>query len=317
MIETGGYIADYIDRLNCDYRCLELLEQARWPNGFVCPRCSCMRGYRITEYKLIQCASCKYQASATSGTIFHKSKIPLRKWFWAILLILTDKSGVSALRLQRLLEISYKTALLMLRKLRAVMSMENSKISNEAIEVMQAKLGKNDQSALQRVALLLAEQSCSSTHTEKRSTNNTALERTDKVQAILAVDANCVRSRRKAESSPLIDPLSQLRLKGTIALLRKFFLGTFHHYCYQHMQLYLDEFSYRSRQTDTVESIQEFLVQSCHTKVTLVTKLLIHSRKRKIIKPEPEQIKSAIISESISMYEAKVTMLTPKQSLSA
>ena len=54
----------------------------------------------------------------TAGTIMHGSHTPLRKWFWAICMVARDKRGVSALRLQRELSVSYPTAWLMLRKIR-------------------------------------------------------------------------------------------------------------------------------------------------------------------------------------------------------
>jgi len=52
----------------------------------------------------------------------HRSHIPLRKWFWAICLCVTDKRGRSALLLSRDLQIGYRAAWLMLHKLRDAMS---------------------------------------------------------------------------------------------------------------------------------------------------------------------------------------------------
>src|SRR5690348_7696730 len=58
----------------------------------------------------------------TSGTVLHRTKIPLTHWFWAAYLITTDKRGVSALLLQRQLGLSrYETAWMMLHKLRRAM----------------------------------------------------------------------------------------------------------------------------------------------------------------------------------------------------
>ena len=69
-----------------------------------------------------QCAKCRYQVSLTSGTILHRTKIPLTQWFWAAYLMTTDKRGVSALLLQRQLGLSrYETAWMMLHKLRRAM----------------------------------------------------------------------------------------------------------------------------------------------------------------------------------------------------
>jgi transposase-like protein len=69
-----------------------------------------------------QCGKCRYQVSLTSGTILHRTKIPLTHWFWAAYLMTIDKRGVSALLLQRQLGLTcYETAWMMLHKLRRAM----------------------------------------------------------------------------------------------------------------------------------------------------------------------------------------------------
>jgi hypothetical protein len=61
-----------------------------------------------------------------SGTIFHGSHLPLLKWFWALYLIGTDKGSISALRLSKLIEVNWKTARLMLKRLRAAVGHRDS-----------------------------------------------------------------------------------------------------------------------------------------------------------------------------------------------
>ena len=71
---------------------------------------------------LFQCSACKYQVSVTAGTIFHKTRTPLVKWFWMIFMMARQKSGVSMLSLQRMLGIrSYKTVWTMGHKIRKAM----------------------------------------------------------------------------------------------------------------------------------------------------------------------------------------------------
>jgi transposase-like protein len=103
--------------------CWKHLVKLRWPDGFVCPRCGHDKAGFHSKRKLHQCKGCRYQASATAGTIFHKTKIPLRKWFWFIFLMSSQKTGVSIQGLQRLLGIkSYKTAWSMAHKVRKAMA---------------------------------------------------------------------------------------------------------------------------------------------------------------------------------------------------
>ena len=98
--------------------CEAYLEQCRWPDGFRCPECEATRAYRLERQRRWQCAKCRHQASLTSGTVLDNTKTPLTVWFWAAFVMATDKRGVSALLLQDQLGVSYKTAWLLLHKLR-------------------------------------------------------------------------------------------------------------------------------------------------------------------------------------------------------
>ena len=100
--------------------CERLLYEWRWPRGFRCPRCEANQATRLAGRRQYQCRGCKYQVSVTAGTALHKSKLPLRVWFWAIFLVARHKKSVSALQLQHDLGLgSYRTAWLLLHKIRA------------------------------------------------------------------------------------------------------------------------------------------------------------------------------------------------------
>lgn len=92
-----------------------------WPEGFVCPQCEQKHAWEM-QRGLYWCRSCDYQASVTAGTLFHDSHKPLRLWFEAMWYVTNQKSGVSALGLQRVLGLgSYHTAWNWLHKLRRAM----------------------------------------------------------------------------------------------------------------------------------------------------------------------------------------------------
>lgn len=103
-------------------RCWEHLRRVRWPRGFVCPRCGGdSRGY-MRARRLDECRVCGYQGSVTAGTIFHKARVPLTDWFWAIYRMSQGKKGVSALQLGKEIGVSYPTAWLMAHKIRKAMA---------------------------------------------------------------------------------------------------------------------------------------------------------------------------------------------------
>jgi transposase-like protein len=104
-------------------KCWNYLVQKRWLNGFVCPNCQHDQSYFIRNRQLFQCLNCHKQVSVISNTIFHKTRTPLQKWFWAIYLVAQPKKGISALQLMKFLGLgSYKTAWSMLHKIRKAMA---------------------------------------------------------------------------------------------------------------------------------------------------------------------------------------------------
>lgn len=104
-----------------DADCLDYLEWLRWPEGFVCPKCANPGGWAVADGRY-KCASCGARTSVTAGTLFDRRRTPLTVWFTACWMFAAQKDGVSALSLQRSLEIgSYPTAWAMLHRLRSVL----------------------------------------------------------------------------------------------------------------------------------------------------------------------------------------------------
>jgi transposase-like protein len=104
-----------------DDACRAYLARLRWPEGFCCPDCGSGEAWE-TSRGLWMCRSCGRQTSVTAGTIFHRTRYPLRTWFAAAWFVCSQKTGASALGLQRVLGFgSYETAWTWLHKLRRAM----------------------------------------------------------------------------------------------------------------------------------------------------------------------------------------------------
>ena len=104
-----------------DGACLDYLDWLRWPSGFICPRCASVVGWRTGDGRW-SCGGCRRRVSATAGTIFHRTRTPLTVWFAAAWQMTSQKQGVSALGMQRVLGMgSYQTAWAMLHRFRSVM----------------------------------------------------------------------------------------------------------------------------------------------------------------------------------------------------
>ena len=95
---------------------------------------------------LWQCSACALQTSVTAGTVMHRTRIPLRTWFWAAYLVATHHPGISAKQLQRQLGLSrYETAWLILQKLRrAVVAPEREPLKGE-VEIDDFWLGGHEE----------------------------------------------------------------------------------------------------------------------------------------------------------------------------
>jgi transposase-like protein len=104
-----------------DVACLDYLAGLRWPEGFVCPGCGGGEYWR-TSTALWMCQGCARRTSVTAGTIFHRTRTPLSTWFAAVWFVTSQKNGISAQGLQRVLGFkSYETAWAWMHKLRRAM----------------------------------------------------------------------------------------------------------------------------------------------------------------------------------------------------
>lgn len=101
--------------------CVRHLEQLRWPNGIICPRCGSSRKiHRISRNFMYKCSDCVSQFSVRKGTIFEESRLPLRKWFAAAWLVTANRKGISSCQLAREIDVTQKTAWFVLARLREV-----------------------------------------------------------------------------------------------------------------------------------------------------------------------------------------------------
>jgi transposase-like protein len=115
-------LLDFQARFPSESACREYLVKMRWPEGARCDTCESTKLDLIKTRQVYECRGCRRQISATAGTIFHKSRIPLQKWFWAIFLMATSKKGTSMLYLQQQLGIkSYRATWMMGHKIRSAM----------------------------------------------------------------------------------------------------------------------------------------------------------------------------------------------------
>ena len=132
-----------------DDQCREFLEGSRWPDGPVCPKCGKDNPYRIERRSktknvvksLYRCRACRKDYTATVGTIFEDSKIPLQKWFATIYLMASSKKGMSAHQIHRQLEVGYRSAWFMCHRIREAMKSKDFTPLKGVVEADETYIG--------------------------------------------------------------------------------------------------------------------------------------------------------------------------------
>lgn len=134
-------VLDFEARFPDERSCWEFLWGAKWPRGFRCDRCAATKAYFVIERGLEQCAGCGRQASVTSGTMFHRCRAELRKWFRAILEFVVRKHGCNALDIQRIVGVSEPTAWRWLQKIREAMGRRPKALLSGDVEADETYVG--------------------------------------------------------------------------------------------------------------------------------------------------------------------------------
>jgi len=258
-------------------------EARRWPDGPVCPHCGVvgeateMQG-KTTRPGLYNCRACDKPFSATIGTIFERSHIPMHKWLLAVYLMAASKKGISAQQLFRTLGFgSYRTAWFMAHRIRESMR-----------ELGMPPLGGTGKTAEADEAFVGGRET--NKHKKVRSKQHTGgfggkeavfsiVERGGKVRShhVPSVSAKTLRPILEAQldknSVLMTDGEGQYRLLGPMyadhkvvnhrigeyvrgdahtntvesyfATLKRGINGTYHHVSQQHLKRYLCEFDFR------------------------------------------------------------------------
>ena len=256
------------ERFATDQACREYLFALRWPQGFVCPRCGGREAWPMKR-GLRLCAGCRHQASVTAGTIFQDTRLPLTLWFRAIWQVTSQKNGVSALGVQRVLGLgSYKTAWAWLHKLRRAMIRPGRDRLSGTIEVDETYWGSEEEGAIgrqtQTKALIIvaaqeegqkigrirvrriADLSKATLHRFiQDSIEPGSVVRTDGLPAYRAMDGYrhepTVITGSGQTGSELLPRVHQV-----VSLLKRWLLGTHQGAIGQaHLDYYLDEFTFR------------------------------------------------------------------------
>ena len=277
---------EYQEQFSDEEDCFNYLFQLRWPNGFVCPKCGGSEYYMIYKHKRFQCKQCRHQTSVTAGTVFHRSHQPLRVLFMAVYLIATSKKGLSAMELRRKLGINgYKTAWLLMQKIRTAMASSGKFLLTRMVEVDETYIGGHREGprgrgAKDKTLVAIAVETNGSTMGRAylktiNSLTMTELEQfvKDHVARATKVSTDGHKSYgslnndyvhipvKNSKACSKSDVLPKVHI--VVANLKMWLRGTYNCLPAKHLQRYLDEFVFRFNRRWNLENIFDKLLVRC------------------------------------------------------
>jgi hypothetical protein len=135
-------LLDFVARFGREERCIEHLAGLRCPGGFVCSGCSGRLAWRLkARPPVYECGTCHRQESVTAGTVFHRMRTDLMKWFLAAYLMGRDNAASRPKFLQRELAVAYRTAWTIAHKLRHGLSEDPTRLLRGFLEADETFIG--------------------------------------------------------------------------------------------------------------------------------------------------------------------------------
>lgn len=94
---------------NDDDKCLTLLADLKWSEGFICKKCGHTNSCPGKKPHAVRCTRCKHEESATAHTIFHNVKFPVSKAFYIAYEVCQKRQNVSSYEFAKRLDLRQMT----------------------------------------------------------------------------------------------------------------------------------------------------------------------------------------------------------------
>ena len=266
----------------------EWFESRIWPNGRHCPHCGSTRTHEADGGNRMpyRCSDCREYFSVKTNSLMHNSRLPLRKWVFAIYLHLTSLKGVSSLKLHRDIGVSQKSAWYMLQRIREAFEDDDEPPFQGPVEADETYIGgKRRNMSNAKRKMLTGRGAVGKTAvvgTKDRASNRVA------AQPVPATDAphvaGFVAAHTKAGATIYTDEAAAYNalkpgydhhavnhsvgeyvrdqahtngMESFWAMLKRGYQGVYHHMSAKHLHRYVNEFSGRHnmRDRDTIEQM--------------------------------------------------------------
>lgn len=280
-------LKQFMEEFPDDNACLEWLKNYRYPNGIYCKNCG-----KITKHHLMQsrrsfsCQECGHHVHPTANTVFHKSTTPLTTWFYVIYLMAQTRGGISAKQIQRETGVTYKTAWRMCKLIREKLNEDNDPFNGD-VEVDDSyfggkKSGKRGRGAdgktpvlgmverkgrVKAVAVPDVKTQTVKPHIEKQISKEANVYSDEfRPYNILSKMGYSHDKVLHGQGIYVIGNVHTNTIEGFWSLIKNGIRGVYHSVSPQHLQEYLNEYSFRYNHRDDLQPMfLSFLYRmTCH-----------------------------------------------------